>query len=160
MWLMPDSNERILPQATPVPITTAKANDTAMTRSVRAGICPGYLREGREPGSAGRRARLVTCLLRSQPESLSRARAAWSGGSWPIRPAGRVATCLALTSSEWDITDATAAERFIEAGDVVINCAAYTDVDAAETDETARPRRQRRRARPTSRTRAPGPAPS
>jgi dTDP-4-dehydrorhamnose reductase len=42
---------------------------------------------------------------------------------------------LALTSSEWDITDATAAERFIESGDVVINCAAYTKVDAAESDE-------------------------
>jgi dTDP-4-dehydrorhamnose reductase len=42
---------------------------------------------------------------------------------------------LALTSSDWDITDAPAAERFIEAGDVVVNCAAYTKVDAAETDE-------------------------
>jgi dTDP-4-dehydrorhamnose reductase len=42
---------------------------------------------------------------------------------------------LALTSSQWDITDATAAERFVEAGDVVINCAAYTKVDAAETDQ-------------------------
>jgi dTDP-4-dehydrorhamnose reductase len=42
---------------------------------------------------------------------------------------------LALTSSQWDITDAKAAERFVEAGDVVVNCAAYTKVDAAETDE-------------------------
>jgi dTDP-4-dehydrorhamnose reductase len=42
---------------------------------------------------------------------------------------------LALTSSQWDITDAPAAERFIEAGDVVINCAAYTRVDDAEKDE-------------------------
>jgi dTDP-4-dehydrorhamnose reductase len=41
---------------------------------------------------------------------------------------------LALTSSDWDITDAAAAERFVEAGDVVINCAGYTKVDAAETD--------------------------
>jgi dTDP-4-dehydrorhamnose reductase len=41
---------------------------------------------------------------------------------------------LALTSAEWDITDAAAAERFIEAGDVVINCAAYTKVDAAEEE--------------------------
>ena len=39
---------------------------------------------------------------------------------------------LALTSAEWDITDPTAAERFIHSGDVVINCAAYTKVDAAE----------------------------
>jgi dTDP-4-dehydrorhamnose reductase len=42
---------------------------------------------------------------------------------------------LALTSAEWDITDTAAAERFIEAGDVVINCAAYTKVDAAEEDQ-------------------------
>jgi dTDP-4-dehydrorhamnose reductase len=42
---------------------------------------------------------------------------------------------LALTSSDWDITDATAAERFISSGDVVVNCAGYTQVDAAETDE-------------------------
>ncbi|HTH91817.1 dTDP-4-dehydrorhamnose reductase [Mycobacterium sp.] len=39
---------------------------------------------------------------------------------------------LALTSAEWDITDPAAAERFIQSGDVVVNCAAYTKVDAAE----------------------------
>ncbi|OBF64355.1 dTDP-4-dehydrorhamnose reductase [Mycobacterium sp. 852002-51971_SCH5477799-a] len=42
---------------------------------------------------------------------------------------------LALTSAQWDITDPTAAERIVRRGDVVINCAAYTDVDGAETDE-------------------------
>lgn len=42
---------------------------------------------------------------------------------------------LALTSAEWDITDPAAAERIVERGDVVINCAAYTDVDGAESDE-------------------------
>jgi dTDP-4-dehydrorhamnose reductase len=42
---------------------------------------------------------------------------------------------LALTSSQWDITDPAAAERIVERGDVVINCAAYTDVDGAESDE-------------------------
>ena len=42
---------------------------------------------------------------------------------------------LALTSSHWDITDPAAAERFVQAGDVVINCAGYTKVDDAEKDE-------------------------
>jgi dTDP-4-dehydrorhamnose reductase len=42
---------------------------------------------------------------------------------------------LALTSGEWDITDAAAAGRFVESGDVVVNCAAYTAVDAAESDQ-------------------------
>jgi dTDP-4-dehydrorhamnose reductase len=41
---------------------------------------------------------------------------------------------VALSEKEWDITDATAAQRFVEPGDVVINCAAYTQVDAAEND--------------------------
>jgi dTDP-4-dehydrorhamnose reductase len=42
---------------------------------------------------------------------------------------------LALTSSQWDITDPAAAERIIQNGDVVVNCAAYTNVDAAQSDE-------------------------
>ncbi|MCV6985315.1 dTDP-4-dehydrorhamnose reductase [Mycobacterium shinjukuense] len=41
----------------------------------------------------------------------------------------------AFTSSQWDVTDPGAAERIIQSGDVVVNCAAYTDVDGAETDE-------------------------
>lgn len=41
---------------------------------------------------------------------------------------------LALTSAECDITNAGAIGEFVEPGDVVINCAAYTQVDAAETD--------------------------
>jgi dTDP-4-dehydrorhamnose reductase len=41
----------------------------------------------------------------------------------------------ALTSSQWDITDAGAAERIVQRGDVVVNCAAYTNVDGAEADE-------------------------
>ncbi len=41
---------------------------------------------------------------------------------------------LALTSAEWDITDADAAERIVAPGDVVINCAAFTAVDAAESE--------------------------
>ncbi|MDT5340668.1 MAG: dTDP-4-dehydrorhamnose reductase [Mycobacterium sp.] len=42
---------------------------------------------------------------------------------------------LALTSADCDVTDPTAPERHIAAGDVVINCAAYTNVDKAEADE-------------------------
>lgn len=42
---------------------------------------------------------------------------------------------LALKSSEWDITDAAATERVIEPGDVVINCAAFTEVDDAEAEQ-------------------------
>jgi dTDP-4-dehydrorhamnose reductase len=40
----------------------------------------------------------------------------------------------AFTRDEWDIADPSAAERFVNPGDVVINCAAYTNVDGAETD--------------------------
>jgi dTDP-4-dehydrorhamnose reductase len=41
---------------------------------------------------------------------------------------------LALNSSQWDITDAAAARQFVTAGDVVVNCAAFTAVDAAESE--------------------------
>lgn len=41
---------------------------------------------------------------------------------------------VALTSAEWDITDASASQRFIDADDIVINCAAFTKVDAAEAE--------------------------
>ncbi|MCW2654727.1 MAG: dTDP-4-dehydrorhamnose reductase [Mycobacterium sp.] len=42
---------------------------------------------------------------------------------------------LALASAQWDITDPEAAARFVVSGDVVVNCAAYTAVDAAESDQ-------------------------
>ncbi len=42
---------------------------------------------------------------------------------------------VAFTSAQWDITDASAAERIVERGDLVVNCAAYTNVDGAESDE-------------------------
>lgn len=48
------------------------------------------------------------------------------------RQAGR--DVVALTSAQWDITDSAAAERVIAAGDVVVNCAAFTKVDVAESE--------------------------
>ena len=44
---------------------------------------------------------------------------------------------LALNSSQWDITVPAAAERIVKSGDVVVNCAAYTDVDGAESARAA-----------------------
>ena len=132
---MPDSNDRILPQATPVPTTIANAIDTAMTRRVRAGISPGYLRKGRRVGSAGRRARLVTMAFRETARIVISGAGGMVGRELAAQARSQGRDVLALTSSEWDITDAPAAERFIEPGDVVINCAAYTKVDAAESDE-------------------------
>ena len=41
---------------------------------------------------------------------------------------------LALTSAQWDITDADAAQRIVKGGDLVVNCAAFTAVDAAESE--------------------------
>ena len=44
---------------------------------------------------------------------------------------------VALSSGEWDITDPAAGEGIVEAGDMVVNCAAYTAVDAAEANPDA-----------------------
>jgi len=49
--------------------------------------------------------------------------------------AGAGRDVLARTSAEWDITDPDAAAANIRRGDVVVNCAAYTNVDGAESDE-------------------------
>jgi dTDP-4-dehydrorhamnose reductase len=59
------------------------------------------------------------------------------GTSLTALAADRGRDVLALTSSQWDITDPAAAERIIRGGDVVVNCAAYTNVDGAESDEAA-----------------------
>jgi dTDP-4-dehydrorhamnose reductase len=58
------------------------------------------------------------------------------GGVLAAQAARRDHDVLALTSAQWDITDPEATERIVQKGDVVINCAAYTNVDAAESDET------------------------
>ncbi len=50
----------------------------------------------------------------------------------PFRDGSR--TVIGLRSRDLDITDARALKETIATGDVVINCAAYSAVDAAETD--------------------------
>ncbi|TXI48277.1 dTDP-4-dehydrorhamnose reductase [Mycolicibacter arupensis] len=51
------------------------------------------------------------------------------------RAADAGADVLALTSAQCDITDPDAVDRIdVRSGDVLINCAAYTQVDAAEAD--------------------------
>ncbi|OBF84503.1 dTDP-4-dehydrorhamnose reductase [Mycobacterium sp. 852002-51163_SCH5372311] len=57
------------------------------------------------------------------------------GSRLAARAAHQGRDVVALTSSDWDVTDAGAAQRFVQRGDVVVNCAAYTNVDAAESDE-------------------------
>ncbi|MGW5313485.1 dTDP-4-dehydrorhamnose reductase [Nocardia thailandica] len=46
-------------------------------------------------------------------------------------------TAIGFGRAELDITDRAAARALLRAGDVVVNCAAYTAVDAAETDRAA-----------------------
>lgn len=43
----------------------------------------------------------------------------------------------AVGSDELDITDSRAVDDFVSPDSVLINCAAYTAVDAAETDQEA-----------------------
>src|SRR3981189_1594060 len=136
MWLIPDSNDRILPHATPVPTTMARATATAMTRVRRAGICPGYLRYRHRPGSSERRARLITVNSRKSDRIAISGAGGMAGRFLAAQARRQGRDVLALTSAEWDITDPTAVERFIPSGDIVVNCAAYTRVDAAEGDPT------------------------
>jgi len=56
------------------------------------------------------------------------------GGFLAGEAASRGYDVAALTRRDFDITDEAAAKHVIRAGDVVVNCAAMTNVDAAETD--------------------------
>ncbi|MFM9034007.1 MAG: dTDP-4-dehydrorhamnose reductase [Mycobacterium sp.] len=51
--------------------------------------------------------------------------------------AGRGYDVVALTHRDLDITEPEQVRRHVGAGDVVVNCAAFTDVDAAESDPRA-----------------------
>lgn len=57
------------------------------------------------------------------------------GGCLAAKVVDQRLAALALDSSQWDITDPVAAESIVRSGDVVINCAAFTNVDGAESDE-------------------------
>lgn len=59
------------------------------------------------------------------------------GGFLAGEAARRGREVSALTHKQWDITDPLAAERFISEDDLVINCAAFTNVDAAEAEPEA-----------------------
>jgi dTDP-4-dehydrorhamnose reductase len=56
------------------------------------------------------------------------------GGFLAGEAASRGYYVAALTRRDFDITDEAAADRVVRAGDVVVNCAAMTNVDAAEAD--------------------------
>lgn len=56
------------------------------------------------------------------------------GGCLAARATEQSRNVLAQTSAQWDITDSEAAEAIVKPGDVVVNCAAYTNVDGAESD--------------------------
>ncbi len=60
-----------------------------------------------------------------------------AGGQLGRAVSAQAPDAVALTRAELDITDAGAVRAVLEPGDVVLNCAAYTAVDAAESDEQA-----------------------
>lgn len=50
---------------------------------------------------------------------------------------GSAIPVIGFDARQWDITDPDAAAELVRPGSTVINCAAFTAVDAAETDEAA-----------------------
>lgn len=78
------------------------------------------------PDSVSVRARIVITGAGGQVGGFLAAEAArrgWEVSAWSRR--------------DWDITDPAAAERIVRPGDVVINCAAFTNVDRSEAEPEA-----------------------
>ncbi|MCM6775750.1 dTDP-4-dehydrorhamnose reductase [Nocardia sp. CDC159] len=80
-----------------------------------------------------RRARLA----RVGASSVSRLVVTGAGGQLGRAVRALEPGALGLGRDALDITDPEAVRAVLRAGDVVVNCAAYTGVDAAETDEAA-----------------------
>lgn len=76
-----------------------------------------------------------TC--RVSPVSQSRLVITGAGGQLGRALRALAPTAVPLRRGELDITDAEAVRAALRPGDVVLNCAAYTAVDAAETDRDA-----------------------
>ena len=88
------------------------------------------MRQGRRPGS-----RFPACQTLWVTYRMVITGAGGQVGRFLTQEAGRRGLdVLALTSAQWDISDPAAAEGIVGPGDVVVNCAAYTAVDAAESD--------------------------
>ncbi|CAM2938710.1 dTDP-4-dehydrorhamnose reductase [Skermania piniformis] len=60
-----------------------------------------------------------------------------AGGQLGSRLVARIPDSIGFTSTELDITDPAAVGAAVGPGDLVLNCAAYTAVDQAETDRAA-----------------------
>lgn len=59
------------------------------------------------------------------------------GGFLAVEAASQGYDVVALTRADLDITDPAAVERHVTGAEVVVNCAAFTNVDAAEADPDA-----------------------
>jgi dTDP-4-dehydrorhamnose reductase len=59
------------------------------------------------------------------------------GGLLAVEAVGRGYAVSALSRNDLDITDQAAVDRAVEAADVVVNCAAFTNVDACESEPQA-----------------------
>ncbi len=85
------------------------------------------------PGSRNRRARLVAVTRRMVITGAG----GQVGRLLAARARSRGYTVTPLTRADVDITDPAAVRQQVRAGDLVVNCAAFTNVDAAESEPQA-----------------------